>query len=112
MMKQILGVRELRYRVNEPIVARYIICDGELLDELDERFDFRAKPDTVIGATQSLLHEYEHVIRFRDTRVYHDAYQQAIRKVKEGIAELVALRLLEGEDQFVIQEDTLAHMGD
>lgn len=110
MQYSVLGVREFHYVHNQPIVARYILSDKGLLNELDERFDFPAKTDAIVGATPALLHEYEHVLRFRDTRIYHREYQQAARKIKEGITELVALRLLEGQDNYIIREDTLSNL--
>lgn len=110
MQYAVLGVREFHYIYNRPIVARYILCDGTLLKELNERFDFPPELDSIVSATPSVLREYEHVIRFRDTKIFDPAIKAAVRKIHEGISELVMLRSLAGEDKYVIREDTLNNL--
>lgn len=116
MAMQVLGVREIHYRANEPLMARYLICDVSLLERLNSRLDIdtgtEAGRSALVAASPELLKEYEHVIRFRDTRIYHTAYNRAIRKIQSGVRELVALRVLEGNDQYILKEGTLGTLNE
>jgi len=112
MRLQVLGVREFHYVYNRPIVARYIISDVSLREQLNERFYDPAGFDEIVSATPAILREYGGVLRFRDTKIFDPAIKAAVRKIHEGIKELVMLRALEGEDRYMIREDTIGNLNE
>jgi len=112
MQLQVLGVREFHYVYNRPIVAWYILCDVPLLKELNQRFYDSAELTECVFASPNILREYETVLRFRDTKIFDPAIKAAVRKIHEGIKELIMLRALAGEDRYTIREDTLNNLNE
>ena len=112
MQLQVLGVREFHYVYNRPIVARYILCDKSLIEELNRNYFPDIDTDEIVGAPLSVLREYESVMRFRDTKIFDPAIKAAVRKIHDGIKELIMLRALAGEDRYIIREDTIGNLED
>jgi uncharacterized cupin superfamily protein len=68
--------------------------------------------EDIVSAPLSVLQGYEKVMRFRDTKVFEPGIKAAVRKIHEGIRELIMLRALEGEDRYVIREDTISNLNE
>lgn len=102
---QVIGVREFHYQINRPVKVRYIVVDEPFLKELNNRFDF--DPFTIESVPAGVFQEYKKVMRFRDTQIFDPAIKIALKKIQEGITELVMLRLLAGDDPYTLTEGTL-----
>jgi hypothetical protein len=109
-LSNLFGVREFHYRYNQPIVVRYIFSDLDTLRDLDEKFFADLSGSDLASADLNTLKDYEQVIRFRDTMIFDPAIKASLRKIHEGISELIAYRLLAGEDKHVLREDTLGNL--
>ena len=105
-----LGIREFRYRINEPIFVRYIFWDGDLLKDLNDRYSSDISDNGFMLADTKTLREYQSVIRFRETQVFDPGIKAALRKIHEGITELVMYRMLAGQDKFILREDILENL--
>lgn len=109
-LNDLFGVREFHYKYNQPLLVRYVFSDSDLLSELNERFYPNTLSEGLASADLSTLKEYQAIIRFRDTQVFDPQVKSALRKIHEGITELISYRLLAGEDKYLLREDTLDNM--
>jgi len=105
-LNDLFGIREFHYRFNEPLVVRYVFTDVDVLNELNSQF----YPDWegLASASVDELKAYERVIKVRDTRIYDPGIQSALKKIHEGLQELITYKLLAGEDKSMIREGTLS----
>lgn len=86
---------------------RYILVDESLKDWLNDFYFQGIEPNTIVRVPQQVFEEYKAVIRFRDTLLYEPQIKAALRKIQEGITELIAYRLLSGQDPYIVREDFL-----